>query len=129
MKKLFLLIFVLVMGLSVSAQQSVQKTVIQTNGVCEQCKKKMMENVPTWKGVQQCSYDVTTAKLTIVYDANKTNLDQLRKQVSLLGYDADNVKADAAAREKLPACCRNAKPGQGCGGHSSGGCGGCNHHH
>ena len=71
------------------------------------------------------TYDQKTAKLTINYDAKKTNPDQLRQQISKLGYNADNVKADAAARAKLPACCRVEKSGcGGCAGHGNGqGCG------
>ena len=141
MKKLFLLVLIFVMGLSVNAQQNIAKVTIQTNGVCEQCKKRIMDNVPQWTGVKECSYDVKTAKLTVSYDTKKTNVEALRTGVSNLGYDADGVKANAEARAKLPACCQNGKPGQGCGGHdtgasgcgnygsSAGGCGGCNHHH
>ena len=66
-----------------------------------------------------------TAKLTVTYDAAKTSPAQLRTSISKLGYNADNVKADAAARAKLPSCCTSSKAG-GCG--HSGGCGGCGHH-
>lgn len=137
MKKLLLLVLIFVMGLTVNAQQKTASVTIQTNGVCEQCKKRIMDNVPQWAGVKECKYDVKTAKLTVSYDTKLTNADKLRQGVSNLGYDADGVKANAEARAKLPACCRNGKVGQGCGdhsssgcgGHSAGGCGGCNHHH
>lgn len=132
MKRLFLLILLVFIGFSVSAQQSVKSVTIQTNGVCEQCKKRMMENVPQWPGVKECSYDTKTGKLTVSYDSKKTSVERLRSSVSKLGYDADDVKANAEARAKLPACCRQPKSAGGCGGDhhgNSGGCGGCNHHH
>ena len=79
--------------------------------------------------------------MTIAYDSKKTNPDLLRQQISKLGYNADNVKADPAARAKLPACCQvDQKPGQesgcsghdankgGCSGRSNSGCGGCSGH-
>ena len=134
MKKLLFILVLLVATFSLSAQQKTQQKVqskdyqtitIQTNGVCEQCKKRMMDNVPQWVGVKSCTYDVGTAKLTVTYDAAKTSPAQLRTSISKLGYNADNVKADAAARAKLPSCCTSSKA-VGCG--HSGGCGGCGHH-
>ena len=132
MKKLLTFLIVALMGLTVFAQKAETQTItIQTNGTCEHCKKVMMENVPQWKGVEKCTYDLKTAKLTITYQPQKTSPETLRTAISQLGYDADNVKADAEARAKLPSCCTQANKGQGCGGHGStgGGCGGCGHHH
>ena len=139
MKKLILLALVSLITLGVSAQKAASKNeqtvTIQTNGVCQKCADKFKENVPYFKGVKSYTYDMKTAKLTINYDSKKTNPDQLRQQISKLGYNADNVKADAAARAKLPACCRAEKSsgcggcaghgnGQGCGNHANGqGCG------
>ncbi len=132
MKKLLTFLIVVLMGMTVFAQKAETQTItIQTNGTCEHCKKVMMENVPQWKGVEKCTYDLKTAKLTITYQPQKTSPETLRTAISQLGYDADNVKADAEARAKLPSCCTQANKGQGFGGHGStgGGCGGCGHHH
>ena len=130
MKKLLTFLIVVLMGMTVFAQKAETQTItIQTNGTCEHCKKVMMENVPQWKGVEKCTYDLKTAKITITYQPQKTSPETLRTAISQLGYDADNVKADAEARAKLPSCCTQANKGQGCGGHgSTGGCGGCGHH-
>lgn len=147
MKKLAILIFAALIGFSAAAQNSkvttapsanskavattsIQKVVIQTNGVCSKCEALFKENVPFFKGVKDYAYDPKTSKMTITYDSKKTNPDLLRQQISKLGYNADNVKADPAARAKLPACCQvDKKPAQesGCG-HNHGGCGGCNGH-
>jgi copper chaperone CopZ len=130
MKRIIILALVSLITLGVSAQTSKtaskneQTVTIQTNGVCQKCADKFKENVPYFKGVKSYKYDMKTAKLTITYDTKKTNPDQLRKDISKLGYNADNVKADPAARAKLPACCRADKGCGGCPGHSGGqGCG------
>ncbi len=126
MKRLIVLALVSLITLGVSAQQTKtaskkeQTVTIQTNGVCQKCADRFNENVPYFKGVKSYSYDTKTSKLTITYDSKKTNPDQLRQQVSKLGYNADNVKADPDARAKLPACCRAEK--------GKGGCGGCGNH-
>ncbi len=112
MKKLILLALMAVVTLGAYAQT--QSVTIQTNASlkCQKCVNRFKENVPFFKGVKDYTYDESTAKLTIKYDSKKTNPDQLRKEVSKLGYNADSVKADPAAREKLPACC---KGGGSCG--------------
>lgn len=145
MKKfLVLVLLAFVTSAGFSQGMVTKKVAIQTNGVCAECKKIMMEFVPQANGVIGCGYDMNTSKITISYDANRTNPDNLRKFISLLGFDADGVKADAAARAKLPACCRAPKyPEHHCGGCSHGGnssgscsgsCGGnsssgCGHNH
>lgn len=136
MKKLAILVLAVIMGMTAGAQNvkttgngqtksvqttTIQKVVIQTNGVCEKCENLFRENVPFFKGVKDYSYDSKTSKMTITYDSKKTSPDQLRQQISKLGYNADNVKADAAARAKLPACCQVEKKAA----HSDG----CDHDH
>jgi len=107
MKKLILMALMAVVTLSAYAQM--QSVTIQTNASlkCQKCIDRFKENVPFFKGVKDYTYDANTAKITINYDSKKTNPDQLRQQISKLGYNADAVKADPAAREKLPACCKN----------------------
>lgn len=118
MKRLIILTLLTLFTYCGWAQQSSNpKVTIQTNGVSAQCKKIMMENVPTWRGVKSCNYDMATGKLSIVYDQKQTAPETLRKQVSNLGFNADQVKANEEARAKLPACCRNTqRQGHHCGG-------------
>ena len=121
----FIALLAIVFSLSAQQQSKTQTVTIQTNGTCAQCKKIMMENVPQWQGVKECTYDMQSAKVTITYDSKTTNVDKLREGISKLGYNADNVKADPEARAKLPKCCTAPKTSAGCGS----GCGGCGHHH
>jgi cation transport ATPase len=87
-------------------EMGIDTITIQTNGVCKQCADRFMSNVPYFKGVTDCRYDMQTSKLFIAYKWKKTNPDKLRKQISKLGHSADDVPADPKARAKLPACCR-----------------------
>lgn len=121
----FIALLAIVFSLSAQQQSKTQTVTIQTNGTCAQCKKIMMENVPQWQGVKECTYDMQSAKVTITYDSKTTSADKLREGISKLGYNADNVKADPEARAKLPKCCTAPKTSSGCGS----GCGGCGHHH
>ncbi len=91
-----------------SKSSSYTTITIQTNASknCKSCVNRFKENVPFFKGVKEYTFDSSTAKLTVTYDPKKTTADQIRKQISDLGYDADKVKANEAARAKLPPCCR-----------------------
>ena len=93
---------------SQSKNSSYTTITIQTNASnnCKSCVNRFKENVPFFKGVKEYTFDSSTAKLTVTYDPKKTTADQIRKQISNLGYDADKVKANEAARAKLPPCCR-----------------------
>ncbi len=37
----------------------------------------------------------------------KTDTDKLRKAISLIGYNADDVKANKKAHDNLPSCCQH----------------------
>ena len=125
MKKCFLTLFIALISVASFAQKSNAVTlVIQTNGVCDMCEKRFAEHVPYFKGVSDYSYDAKTSKVTVVYNPQKTTPEAIRKSISDLGYNADDVKANAAARAKLPACCRGESKTSGCGhDHGAAGCG------
>jgi hypothetical protein len=46
--------------------------------------------------------------ITVYYNTKKTDLETIKTAISKLGYDADEVKADAVAYENLDNCCKKA---------------------
>ena len=48
----------------------------------------------------------TPRTITITYNPQKISLEKLKSEISKLGYDADDVKADPAAYAKLDNCCK-----------------------
>ncbi len=83
---------------------------IKTSAVCNQCKDRIEGGLIYEKGVKDVSLDVETKIATIKYNTKSTNPDELRKKISKLGYDADDVPCDKVAYEKLPACCKKDAP-------------------
>jgi copper chaperone CopZ len=83
---------------------------IKTSVVCGMCKERVEENLAFEKGVKDVSVDLETRIVTIRYNPKSTSPDELRKKLSKLGYDADEVAADPKAYEKLPACCKKDAP-------------------
>ena len=79
---------------------------IKTSAECDMCKKRIESNLIYEKGIKFCKLDVDSKVLTVTYNAEKTSPEKIKQAVSKIGYDADDVKADSTAYEKLPECCK-----------------------
>jgi hypothetical protein len=47
--------------------------------------------------------------LTITFNPSKITSVKIREEISKLGYDADDIKADPAAYQKLDGCCKKSE--------------------
>lgn len=57
-------------------------------------------------GVKMYELDEKAMTITVYYNSKKTDLVTIKKAISQLGYDADDVKADLQAYENLDGCCK-----------------------
>ena len=90
------------------AQNKKDETIkITTSAVCGSCKDRIEKGLSATKGIKSASLDEETKIVTVVYAAAKTNPDEIRKAISKIGYNADDVVADKTAYDKLPKCCKN----------------------
>jgi periplasmic mercuric ion binding protein len=108
-----LLLLLSAVQLKAHAQEQTAKTekiVIKTSAVCQQCKDRIEKNMAFEKGVRSVKLDLETKDLTVEYRTGKTTPDKLKKAVTKIGYDADELEADPKAYEKLPACCKKDAP-------------------
>lgn len=85
---------------------SQSEVVIQTSAECGSCKERLEGKLNYTKGVKYAELDLQTMKLTVGYAPKKISIDQIKKIISDLGYDADEVKADPEALKRLPVCCQ-----------------------
>ena len=101
MKKIIMLCLVAVLGFGLSdavAQKkggNVKTTVFVTDIDCEGCAKKVTNSIPFVKGVKDVKVDVPTKKVTVTYDAAKTNDAALLK-----AFQKVKVKAEVAPEKK-----------------------------
>ena len=110
----FLAVFAMLFSAPAFAQKqkTVETAVIKTAiycdhcKVCETCGPKFEKTLLKEKGVQMVTLDEIAMTIKVVYNTKKTSLDAIRQAISKLGYDADNVKADAVAYEGLDGCCK-----------------------
>ena len=79
---------------------------IKTSAECEMCKERIEKEVSLMKGVKKAELDVATKILTVEYNSKKTSAEKIKKAISNIGYDADEVKANNRATKNLPHCCQ-----------------------
>jgi hypothetical protein len=58
------------------------------------------------KGVRGVTIDPEANTITVKYKAGKTTVEEIKKAISLSGYRADDLPADADAYNQLDGCCK-----------------------
>lgn len=115
--KTFLLLFIVALSsANANAQEPKQKTVqtavIKTAIYCDHCKAcescgdRLEKTLLKEKGIQMITLDEKAMIIKVVYNSKKTDLTKIKTAISKLGYDADDIKADAIAYEGLDGCCK-----------------------
>ena len=59
---------------------------------CENCERKVKNNIKFEKGVKEFSTDLKTKTVSITYDAEKTTVDKLKADFKKFNYEAEFVK-------------------------------------
>jgi periplasmic mercuric ion binding protein len=89
------------------AQPQILKTVIKVPTlVCGSCVTTVTKAVKQVDGVKTVKVDLKKKIATVTYASTKVTVDKLEKAISDAGYDANEVKRNSEAYEKLDACCR-----------------------
>jgi copper chaperone CopZ len=108
--KNILFMFICLMGFqTVKAQEKKsgnETVIIQTSAQCGDCKERIEELLNYTKGVTFAELDLITKKVTVKFKPSKVTLSEIKQKISDLGYDADDIKANAEGIKKLPACCK-----------------------
>ena len=61
---------------------------------CANCEKKIKENIRFEKGVKSIKTDLKTNTVTVEYDAEKTNVQNIIQGFKKIKYEATEVKKD-----------------------------------
>lgn len=107
-KGYLILLFLTIFGTAALAQEA--KITIKTTARCGMCKENIEKALMREKGVRFAELDVKTAVATVVYNSKKTTPETLRKAISDVGYDADEIAANPVAVEQLQPCCKRDAP-------------------
>lgn len=76
-----------------ASAKDVKTVVFTTNPImhCENCENKIKTNLRFEKGVKEITTNVAEQRVTVAYDATKTNEETLRKAFTKFGYEAKIV--------------------------------------
>jgi copper chaperone CopZ len=114
MKTLLFLVTILIplMGFSLDHH----KTEFKVYGACGMCEARIEKAAKSADGVTAADWNRETKMLTIEYDSEKVDLDDVHKKIAEAGHDTDKVRAKDEVYKSLPACCHyeraaNDKPG------------------
>lgn len=101
-----MLIIMLALSATAQEEQKTKKISIKSSVVCKMCKERIEHDMAFEKGVKEVTVNLKEKEIDITYRTDKTNPDKLRTAISKIGYDADDVEAEAEAYDKLPRCCK-----------------------
>ena len=106
MKKIIIILFSV---LTVNAWAQKETVEILTSASCVDicCKDRIEQEMQFTRGVTAVDLDIESQVLTVTFKTKKTDADKLRKAISLIGYNADDVKANKKAHNNLPSCCQH----------------------
>ena len=88
------------------AQDKNTKAVMEVDGVCGMCKERIEIAAIRTKGVKSAVWSIDTHELRLIYDARKTNIDTISKNVAAVGHDTKIIKATEEAYLSVHDCCR-----------------------
>jgi len=83
-----------------------EHAMLNVNGKCEMCKDRIEKAAKEVEGVSFASWEMEKQVLHLNYDPEKTSPDDIAKAVAKAGHDTDKFKADQAAYNALPECCK-----------------------
>lgn len=89
------------------ADAQVLKTTIKVpTMVCGSCVTTVTNALKKVDGVKTAKVDLKKKTATVTYASTKVTVDKLEKAISEAGYDANTIKRNPEAYEKLDACCK-----------------------
>ncbi len=109
MKNIVFGIMLLVVAFSTQAQEKKNKNakyIIEVNGNCDLCKKRIEKAAFSVVGVKSAVWNVETHQLALILNEEKCSLLEVKKAIANVGHDTDEVKATNEDYEKLHMCCQ-----------------------
>jgi len=105
MKNLIIIILVAFVGFTANAQDKNARTIIEVDGLCGMCKKRIETAAIKTKGVKSAVWNVETKELSLIYNAQKTDVKNISANVAAVGHDTKEIKATDEQYNSVHACC------------------------
>lgn len=112
-KAIFLLTFVTGIFTAVNAQKATTVTIKTPTVQCESCKQRIENAMARVEGVAKTTVNFRNHTTKVTFWNDRTNIENVKTAIANIGYDADDVTADADAYKRLPQCCKKPEDGGG----------------
>src|SRR3989344_7942821 len=98
MKNKFLLALIFIFSLFIAKPALADnprrvKATIKTSAECKFCKENIEESLRKVKGIRRVKVDFVKHEVYVIYNSKKITIEQIRKELNDIGYDADGQKA------------------------------------
>lgn len=109
MKTLLIMAFALLTGLGTAAAKDIKTLIVTTvpQMHCQNCEKKIKENLRFEKGVKSIETNVEAQTVTIRFDADKTTPEKIIKGFEKFGYKARELKEGEKVKANADEPCTN----------------------
>ncbi|MBC8594649.1 cation transporter [Oscillospiraceae bacterium N12] len=100
-KRMMVAFAMILSGLTAVMAKDIRTAVFKVSQMhCENCERKVKNNIKFEKGVKEFSTDLKTKTVSITYDADKTNVDKLKAGFEKFNYKAEFVKETKKEEKK-----------------------------
>ena len=106
MKKIILVLGVLLITFSASAQKKNAKMQFEVDGICGMCKVRIEKAALKTKGVKYASWNVQTHQLSLIIDERKTSIKKIKENIVAVGHESEGFVSTDEAYNSLDACCK-----------------------
>ena len=101
MKKLLTLAMLLTFTVAMAKDIKTVVVTTQPQMHCENCEKKIKGNLRFEKGIKKIETNIKEQRVTITYDAEKTNPTLIKQSFDKFGYKAQEVKTDKQQKKTI----------------------------
>jgi cation transport ATPase len=105
MKQMITILALCIMNFSY-AQDKNARASMEVDGVCGMCKERIEKAAIKTKGVKSAVWTVETHELNLIYDARKTDIVLISKNIAAVGHDTKAIKATEEQYLSVHDCCR-----------------------
>lgn len=100
-KKFLALILILFMGISSVLAKDIRTAVFKVEQMhCQNCVNKVQNNIKFEKGMKKIETDLEKKTVTITYDADKTNVENIKEGFKKINYEAVFVEETVKDKKK-----------------------------
>ncbi|SFI97043.1 heavy-metal-associated domain-containing protein [Myroides guanonis] len=107
MKNYILIALASFFSIAINAQEKPKnKEIVEVNGQCGMCKKRIEKAALSVKGVRAAEWSVDNKQLELFLNPKKVDVLEVEKAIAKVGHDTKHVKATEEEYNSLHSCCK-----------------------